>query len=95
MQSGVERLTTGNEPDQQPRWLTANKNLNQPGVIPGSVHHHLPLIPESVLRGLTRSPYSVLQSPPPVPAWQSPLCNKINQPLSDHDRSYAPPMTRA
>ncbi|HGC5079464.1 TPA: hypothetical protein ACIYP6_004846, partial [Escherichia coli] len=34
-QSGVERLTTGNEPEQRPRGLTVSQNLNQPGAIPG------------------------------------------------------------
>ncbi|HGC1825586.1 TPA: hypothetical protein ACIX47_004693, partial [Escherichia coli] len=47
---------TGNEPEQQPRGLTANQNLNHPGVIPGSVLHHLPPIPESVLRDLHNYP---------------------------------------
>ncbi|EFO1666316.1 hypothetical protein DWG96_24505 [Escherichia coli] len=56
--------------------------------------HHLPQIPASVLHDLTRSPDSVLHCRPPVPAWLSPLRNQINQPSSDHERSYAPPMTR-
>ncbi|HGW6618628.1 TPA: hypothetical protein ACNHRR_005476, partial [Escherichia coli] len=57
LQSGVERLTTGNQPEQQPRGLTAGQTPNQPGVIPVSVLHDL-----------TQLPDSVLQSPPPVPA---------------------------
>ncbi|EHS9967352.1 hypothetical protein KV154_004537, partial [Escherichia coli] len=32
-------LTTGNEPEQQPRGLTASQNLNQPGAIPGEGLH--------------------------------------------------------
>lgn len=67
LQSVVERLTTGNQPGQQPRGLTENQNLNQPEIIPGAVLHHQSPIPVSVLRGLTRSPDSVLLSPPPVP----------------------------
>ncbi|HAW2566883.1 TPA: hypothetical protein JLP93_004565 [Escherichia coli] len=31
----MRKLTTGNEPEQQPRGLTASQNLNQPGTIPG------------------------------------------------------------
>ncbi len=45
--------------------------------------------PWSVLRGLTRSPDSVLQNQTPVPAWRSPRRNRINQPSSDGDRLYA------
>lgn len=92
--SGVERLTTGNEPGQPPRGLTANQNLSQPGAIPGAVLHHLPPVPVSVLRDLTQLPDSVLQNPPPIPAWRSPRRNRINQPSSDCDHSYAPPVTR-
>lgn len=77
LQSGVERLTTGNQPEQQPRGLTAGQNPNQPGVIPGAVLHHLPPVPVSVLHDLTQLADSVLQSPPPVPARRSSLCNPI------------------
>ncbi|ENX6528982.1 hypothetical protein ACFRUD_004498, partial [Shigella sonnei] len=49
-QSVVERLTTGNQPGQQPRGLTENQNLNQPEIIPGAVLHHQSPIPVSVLR---------------------------------------------
>ncbi|HII2165750.1 TPA: hypothetical protein ACYZYW_004858, partial [Escherichia coli] len=44
---------------------------------------------------MTQLPDSALHSQPRVPDKLLPLCNKINQPSSDHDRSYAPPMTRA
>lgn len=93
-QSGVERLTTGNEPEQRPRGLTVSQNLNQPGAIPGAVLHHLPSVPVSVLRDLTQLPDSVLQNPPPIPAWRSPRRNRINQPSSDCDHSYASLMMR-
>ncbi|HFV6891705.1 TPA: hypothetical protein ACIYL2_004805, partial [Escherichia coli] len=44
-QPGMRKLTIGNEPEQQPRGLTAGQNLNQSGAISGTGFHHLPPIP--------------------------------------------------
>ncbi|HIE1977084.1 TPA: hypothetical protein ACXKGF_005222, partial [Escherichia coli] len=89
----VERLTTGNEPGQPPHGLTTGQSLSQTGAIllvstssPATNTRVSTSRPDAITRLSTSSPASGT-SLAVAPR------NQINQPSSDCDRSYAPPMT--